>query len=51
MGCSDCGVPAAYAVDCFLRQVDAIERSSLVVSDEGLGRETGRGTEFIVLTR
>jgi len=25
--------------------------SSLVVSDEGLGRETGRGTEFIVLTR
>jgi hypothetical protein len=25
--------------------------SSLVVSDEGLGRETGRDTEFIVLTR
>ena len=25
--------------------------SSLVVSDEGLGRETGRSTEFIVLTR
>jgi L,D-transpeptidase catalytic domain len=25
--------------------------SSLVISDEGLGRETGRGTEFIVLTR
>jgi len=25
--------------------------SSLLVSDEGLGRETGRGTEFIVLTR
>jgi len=25
--------------------------SSLVVSDEGLGRETGRGTDFIVLTR
>ena len=25
--------------------------SSLVVSDEGLGRETGRYTEFIVLTR
>jgi hypothetical protein len=28
-----------------------IPGSSLVVSDEGLGRETGRGTEFIVLTR
>ena len=25
--------------------------SSLVVSDEGLGRETGRGTDFVVLTR
>jgi len=25
--------------------------SSLVISDQGLGRETGRGTEFIVLTR
>jgi hypothetical protein len=38
---------------------EAIERigeilvpgSSLVISDQGLGRETGRGTEFIVLTR
>ncbi len=28
-----------------------IPGSSLVVSDEGLGRETGRSTEFIVLTR
>jgi L,D-transpeptidase catalytic domain len=28
-----------------------IPGSSLVVSDEGLGRETGRGTEFIVLLR
>jgi hypothetical protein len=28
-----------------------IPGSSLVVSDEGLGRETGRATEFIVLTR
>jgi hypothetical protein len=27
-----------------------IPGSSLVISDEGLGRETGRGTEFIVLT-
>ncbi len=24
--------------------------SSLVVSDQGLGRETGRGTDFIVVT-
>jgi hypothetical protein len=28
-----------------------IPGSSLVVSDEGLGRETGRYTEFIVITR
>jgi hypothetical protein len=28
-----------------------IPGSSLVVSDEGLGRETGRGTEFVVLVR
>ena len=28
-----------------------IPGSSLTVSDEGLGRETGRGTDFIVLTR
>ncbi len=28
-----------------------IPGSSLVVSDEGLGRETGRGTEFVVLLR
>ena len=28
-----------------------IPGSSLVISDEGLGRETGRYTEFIVLTR
>jgi hypothetical protein len=27
-----------------------IPGSSLVIADEGLGRETGRGTEFIVLT-
>jgi hypothetical protein len=25
--------------------------SSLAISDEGLGKETGRYTEFIVLTR
>ena len=28
-----------------------IPGSSLVVSDQGLGRETGRYTEFIVVTR
>jgi len=28
-----------------------IPGSSLLVSDEGLGRETGRYTEFIVLSR
>ena len=28
-----------------------IPGSSLVISDEGLGRETGRFTEFVVLTR
>ena len=28
-----------------------IPGSSLVISDEGLGRETGRYTEFVVLTR
>jgi hypothetical protein len=28
-----------------------IPGSSLVVSDTGLGNETGRGTEFVVLTR
>ena len=25
--------------------------ASLIISDEGLGRETGKGTDFIVLTR
>jgi hypothetical protein len=38
---------------------DAVDRisellipgSSLVISDEGLGRETGRYTEFIVLSQ
>jgi hypothetical protein len=28
-----------------------IPGSSLIISDEGLGRETGRYTEFIVVTR
>jgi hypothetical protein len=27
------------------------EGASLIVSDQGLGPETGRGTDFIVLTR
>ena len=50
---------AAEALDRVQMPKQAIERiselmsvgSSLVISDEGLGRETGRGTEFIVLTR
>jgi hypothetical protein len=50
---------AAEALDRIQFPQEAVERisellipgSSLVVSDDGLGRETGRGTEFIVLTR
>ncbi len=50
---------AAEALDRIHFPQEAIDRisellipgSSLVVSDEGLGRETGRGTDFIVLTR
>jgi len=50
---------AAQALDRIQFPKEAIDRisellipgSSLVVSDDGLGRETGRGTEFIVLTR
>ena len=50
---------AAEALNRIQMPQEAIERisevlipgSSLVVSDEGLGRETGRYTEFIVLTR
>src|SRR5262249_20318366 len=50
---------AAQALDRIEFPKEAIDRisellvpgSSLVVSDEGLGRETGRYTEFIVLTR
>ena len=50
---------AAEALDRIQFPPEAIERiselltpgSSLVVSDEGLGRETGRGTDFVVLTR
>ncbi|MFL6796718.1 MAG: L,D-transpeptidase family protein [Xanthobacteraceae bacterium] len=50
---------AAEALDRIHMPQEAVERisellipgSSLVVSDEGLGRETGRMTEFIVLTR
>ena len=50
---------AAQALDRIHLPQEAVERigellvpgSSLLVSDEGLGRETGRGTEFIVLTR
>jgi hypothetical protein len=50
---------AAEALDRIDFPQEAVERiaellipgSSLVVSDEGLGKETGRYTEFIVLTR
>ena len=50
---------AAQALDRIHLPQEAIDRigellipgSSLVVSDEGLGRETGRYTEFIVLGR
>src|SRR5499427_263407 len=50
---------AAQALDRIHLSQEVVDRigellvpgSSLVVSDEGLGRETGRGTEFIVLTR
>jgi lipoprotein-anchoring transpeptidase ErfK/SrfK len=50
---------AAQALDRIQIPQEAVERisellipgSSLVVSDEGLGRETGRYTEFIVLSR
>lgn len=50
---------AAEALDRIQFPQEAVDRisellipgSSLVVSDEGLGRETGRGTEFVVLTR
>jgi hypothetical protein len=50
---------AARALDRIHLPQQAVDRisellvpgSSLVISDEGLGRETGRGTEFIVLTR
>ena len=50
---------AAEALDRIQMPKEAVDRisellvpgSSLVISDEGLGRETGRYTEFIVLTR
>jgi hypothetical protein len=50
---------AAQALDRITIPKEAVERiselitpgSSLVVSDQGLGRETGRYTDFIVETR
>ena len=50
---------AAQALDRIQMPTEAVDRiseilipgSSLVISDEGLGRETGRYTEFIVLSR
>jgi lipoprotein-anchoring transpeptidase ErfK/SrfK len=58
----DAAVPASSAEQALERiqmPQEAIERiseilvpgSSLIISDQGLGRETGRGTDFIVLTR
>ena len=49
---------AADALDRVQMPKEAVDRvnellipgSSLVIADDGLGRETGRGTEFIVLT-
>ena len=50
---------ATEALDRITIPQEAIDRisevlvpgSSLIISDEGLGRETGRYTEFIVVTR
>jgi hypothetical protein len=50
---------AAQALDRIHLPQEAVDRinellvpgSSLVLADEGLGRETGRGTDFVVLTR
>jgi hypothetical protein len=50
---------AADALDRILIPQDAVERisdlmspaASLIISDQGLGPETGAGTDFIVLTR
>jgi hypothetical protein len=50
---------AAEALDRIQFPKEAVDRisellipgSSLIVSDTGLGSETGRGTEFVVLTR
>ena len=50
---------AAQALERIQMPPEAIERlseilvagSSLIISDQGLGRETGRSTDFIVLTR
>ncbi len=51
-------VTAAEALDRINMPAEALERigsawkpgSSLVISDQGLGNETGRGTDFIVVT-
>ena len=50
---------AAEALNRIQMHKEAVDRigellspgSSLVISDDGLGRETGRYTEFIVLSR
>jgi hypothetical protein len=56
---SEPAVRPSVALDRITIPQDAIERiselvapgSSLVISDQGLGPETGKGTDFIVLTR
>ena len=53
------GSPAKEALDRITIPQDALEQiselttvgASLVISDQGLGRETGRGTDFVVLTK
>jgi hypothetical protein len=50
---------AAEALDRITIPTEALERisqlmsagASLIISDKGLGPETGKGTDFIVLTR
>jgi len=53
------GSPAKEALDRITIPQDALDQiselttvgASLVISDQGLGRETGRGTDFVVLTK
>ena len=55
----DLPMTAAAALDRVTIPADAVERitslmsagASLIISDQGLGSETGVGTDFIVLTK